>query len=41
MVSVFCFAFLESTFNFQCSEKGIGLIAQVFLKLFASKDVLI
>ena len=41
---IFCcnvFAFLESTLNFQCSEKKMSLIGQVFLKLLSPKDVLI
>ena len=36
-----CFAFLESTLDFQCSEKEVTLRGQVFLKLLSLKDVLI
>ena len=39
--AAFFFAFLESTLNFQCSEKKMSLIGQVFLKLLTPKDVLI
>ena len=35
------FAILESTSNFQCSEKDMSLIGQVNLKLLTTKDVLI
>ena len=35
------FAILESTSNFQCSEKEMSLIGQVNLKLLTTKDVLI
>ena len=41
---IFChtsFAFLVSTLNFQCFEKKITLINQVFLKLLTPKDVVI
>ena len=34
------FAFLESTLNFQCFEKRMSLIGQVFLKLLTPKYVL-
>ena len=37
----FFFAFLVSTWNFQWAGRKISLIAQVFLKLFTPKDVLI
>ena len=40
---IFCcvvFAFLESTLHFQCFEKKMSLIGQVFLKLLTPKDVL-
>ena len=42
--SIFCcifFAFLESELNFQCFEKKMSLIAQVFLKLLTPRDVLV
>ena len=39
--SCIVFAFLKSTLNFQCSEKQMSLISQVFLKLFTPRDVLI
>ena len=35
------FAFLESELNFQCFEKKMSLIAQVFLKLLTPRDVLV
>ena len=35
-----CLAFLESTLNFQCFEKKMSLIGQVFLELLPPKDVL-
>ena len=35
------FAFLESTLNFQRSEKKSSLIGQVFPKLLTARDVLI
>ena len=41
---IFCcifFPFLESTLIFQCSERKMSLIGQVFLKLLTPKDVLI
>ena len=35
------FEFLESALNFQCFEKKMSLIAQVFLKLLTPGDVLV
>ena len=40
---IFCYiflAFLESTLNFQCFEKKMSLIGQIFLELLPPKDVL-
>ena len=42
--SIFCgivFAFLKLELNFQCFEKKISLIAQVFLTLLTLRDVLV
>ena len=39
--SCIVFAFLESTLNFQYSEKQMTLIGQVFLKLLTPRYVLI
>ena len=42
--SIFCcifFAFLKLELNFQCFEKKMSLIAQVFLKLLTPRDVLV
>ena len=41
--SIFCcmfFKFLKLELNFQCFEKNMSLIAQVFLKLLTPRDVL-
>ena len=38
---VFALKFLESIWNFQCSEKEMDLIDQVFLKLLSQKDAVI
>ena len=35
------FAFLESELNFQCFDKKMNLIGQVFLKLLTPRDVLV
>ena len=35
------FTFLVTTSNFQCSERKMSLIGQVFLKLLTPRDVLI
>ena len=42
--SIFCvsfLAFLGSKLNFQCFQKKMSLIAQVFLKLLTPRDVLV
>ena len=38
---VFFFAFLECKLNFQCFEKKMSLIGEVFLKLSTPTDVLL
>ena len=40
-LAAFFFVFFESESNFQCSEKKMSLVGQVFLKLLTPIDVLI
>ena len=41
ILAAFFLAFLESELNFQCFEKTMSLIGQVFLKLLTPRDGLV